>query len=408
MVDIEDLNSSGSNAVRVRVPPPAPKAMNILDKLHFKFSSNKPLIEVGISKTALLHNLHTYQNAFPDLQIAPVLKSNAYGHDLGLIARLLDKENIAFFMVDSLYEARRLRSAGAGSRIVVMGYVRPEEIAASRLSRVDFAITDIEQVRALLQITHTPIRVHLKIDTGMHRQGIPLSLLSETVALLKQNSNLIVAGVCSHFADADTANSTHTNLPLTHWKTALAHCMLEFPSIEYRHFGATKGMRFAKEANTNVARLGIGLYGFDTAPEHETTLEPVLELRSIIGELRLIPKGDSVGYNATYTASRETRVATVPAGYFEGIDRRLSNKGTVQVRGTACPIIGRVSMNMTTIDVTDVPHVSVGDSVTLISRNLEAPNSVQGIARSVSTDAYRESEYVVLVHIPQHLKRVLE
>ncbi len=408
MVDIEDLNSSGSNAVRVRVPPPAPKAMNILDKLHYKFSSNKPLIEVCISKTALLHNLHTYQNAFPDLQIAPVLKSNAYGHDLGLIARLLDKENIAFFMVDSLYEARRLRSAGAGSRIVVMGYVRPEEIAASRLSRVDFAITDIEQVRALLQITHTPIRVHLKIDTGMHRQGIPLSLLSETVALLKQNSNLIVAGVCSHFADADTANSTHTKLQLTHWKTALAHCMLEFPSIEYRHFGATKGMRFAQEANTNVARLGIGLYGFDTAPEHDTTLEPVLELRSIIGELRLIPKGESVGYNATHTTTRETRVATIPAGYFEGIDRRLSNMGTVQVRGVACPIIGRVSMNMTTIDVTDIPDIAVGDIVTLIRRDLDAPNSVPGIARSVSTDAYRESEYVVLVHIPQHLKRVLE
>lgn len=377
-------------------------------RLLARFFPNTPLIEVGISKSALLHNLHTYQNAFPDLQIAPVLKSNAYGHDLGLIARTLDSEDIAFFMVDSLYEARRLRSAGARTRIVVMGYVRPEEMATSRLSHIDFAVTDIEQVRTLVSLTRYPIRIHLKIDTGMHRQGIPLSLLPESVTLLKQNSNLTVVGVCSHFADADVANSEQVKMQLVHWKSALAHCLLEFPSIEYRHLSATKGMRFAQEAGTNVARLGIGLYGFDTAPEHDTVLEPVLELRSIIGELRLIPAGDTVGYNATFTTSRETCVATVPAGYFEGIDRRLSNKGIVQVRGIECPIIGRVSMNMTTIDVTDIPDVAVGDSVTIISRELGAANSVPGIAKAVSDATYRENEYVVLVHIPQHLKRVLE
>jgi alanine racemase len=367
-----------------------------------------PLIEVGISKEALLHNLHTYQAAYPDVLLAPVLKSNAYGHDLGLIARALDAEKIAFFMVDSLYEARRLRGAGVRSRIVVMGYVRPQDIAGSSLRDVDFAITDIEQLRALAHIVRSSRRLHIKLDTGMHRQGVQTEDLAEAIALLKGNAHLHVVGACSHFADADTEGSAHAQRQLTHWKETLTMVTSSFPSLEYTHFAATKGVRFAREAGTNVARLGIGLYGFDTAPGSDSSLMPVLELRSIIGELRTIPAGESVGYNATYTAFRETKVATVPAGYFEGVDRRLSNKGVVEVCGVLCPIIGRVSMNMTAIDVTEVPQVSIGDTVTLISRDLSLANSVPQIAKTVSDKEYRESEYVVLVHIPQHLKRVLE
>lgn len=367
-----------------------------------------PLIEVGISKEALLHNFRTYQEAHPDLLLSPVLKSNAYGHDLGLVARVLDKEPIAFFMVDSLYEARRLREARVKSRIVVMGYVRPEDIARSRLRDVDFAITDAEQLRVLTHLVRSSKRVHLKLDTGMHRQGIPTDDLPDAIALLKSHPYLKLVGVCSHFADADTEGSAHAQRQLTRWKEALSTLTSEFPSIEYKHFAATKGVRFAQEAGTNVARLGIGLYGFDTAPGGASRLMPVLELRSVIGELRTILAGESVGYNVTFTALTETKVATIPAGYFEGIDRRLSNKGQVEVRGVLCPIIGRVSMNMTAVDVSGVPGVCVGDTVTLISRNLEHPNSVPQIASKISDVAYRESEYVVLVHIPQHLKRVLE
>lgn len=369
---------------------------------------SSPLIEVGISKKALLHNFHTYQKAYPHVLLAPVLKSNAYGHDIGLIARLLDKEPIAFFMVDSLYEARRLRAAGVRSRIVVMGYVRPGDIVRSLLRKTDFAVTDIEQLRALGQTTRSTTQVHLKLDTGMHRQGISPEDIHEAIGILKGNAHLKLVGACSHFADADTEGSAHAQRQLTRWKEALSALEQEFPAIKYKHFAATKGVRFAHDAQTNVARLGIGLYGFDTAPGGTSELMPVLTLRSIIGELRTIAAGESVGYNATYTAAKETKVATIPAGYFEGIDRRLSNKGVVEVRGTFCPIIGRVSMNMTTIDVTQVAGVSVGDTVTLISRDLQLPNSIPNIAARVSSEEYRESEYVMLVHIPQHLKRVLE
>ncbi len=364
-----------------------------------------PLVEVGISRTALLHNFRTYQAAYPGIRLAPVLKSNAYGHDLGLVARLLDREPIAFFMVDSFYEARRLRSAGIRSRIVVMGYTRPEDIAASLLPHVDFAITDSEQLRTLATLATRTVHLHLKLDTGMHRQGIQESDLAEMLTILKTHRRLSLMGICSHFADADTDGSRHAQEQLKTWLRMKTVIEQTFPQLPYRHFAATKGIRFAKEADTTVARLGIGLYGFDTSPGHGTTLKPVLELRSIIGELRTVPAGESVGYNATWTARESSRVATIPAGYFEGIDRRLSNTGKVLVKNVWCPIIGRVSMNMLSVDVTQVPDVQIGDSVVLISRDESHPNSVPAIAAQVSTSEYKESEYVILTHIPPHLRR---
>jgi alanine racemase len=124
--------------------------------------------------------------------------------------------------------------------------------------------------------------------------------------------------------------------------------------------------------------------------------------------VREIPAGESIGYNATYTAERPMKVATVPVGYYEGIDRRLSNKGVMIVEGVVCPIVGRVSMNMTCIDVSHVPDVSVGMEVVAISRNPSDTNSVSNIVKTVSGTEYNETEYVILVHVAPHLERIVE
>lgn len=379
-----------------------------LRKIRRKLSGYTPLVEVGISKENLLHNFHTYQRSYPDLQFAPVLKSNAYGHDMGTVARLLDPERVAFFMVDSYYEARRLRRAGVRSRILVMGYVRPEDIARSRLHYVDFGITDLEQLRKLARLAKHPVRIHLKLDTGMHRQGIPEALLSNAEDIIKGQPRLELVGICSHFADADGDDETFTQGQVESWKRMARELLYTFPAIKYRHIAATKGVRFGKETGTNVARLGIGLYGFDTSPTQGAPLRPVLEMRSLIASVRTLAEGESVGYNATYTAPYPMKVATVPVGYCEGIDRRLSSKGYMLVKGVRCPIVGRVSMNMTSIDVSDVPEVASGDEVIAISRAPSEPNSIQNIAQVVSSPGYRESEYVMLVHVAPHLARVVE
>lgn len=374
-----------------------------LRRIRRALAYNDPLITVGISKENLLHNLHTYQQAHPGLRIAPVLKSNAYGHGLAVVAELLDKEDIAFFMVDSLYEARRLRRAGIRSRILVMGYVRPEYIADSSLRKIDYALTDIEQLKDLALHAHKSVRVHLKIDTGMHRQGILPSDLPETVRFVQANPHIRVVGVGTHLADADNSETAFSETQLNVWNEAVRTLEAAFPNIEYRHAAATKGVRFDGTYPMNTARVGMGLYGCDTSPTGDLPLKPVLELRSFVTSIRTIPEGDFVGYNATFRASRPSRIATIPVGYFEGVDRTLSNVGSFMIAGTSCPIAGRVSMNMTSIDVTDVPNVARGDTAIVISRDTKSPNSVQNMAKLANT-----SPYVILAHIPEHLRRVVE
>lgn len=377
--------------------------LRILRSLQKRLSPHRPLVEVGIKKANLLHNLRTYQAAYPNVRIAPVLKSNAYGHDLGLTARLLDREDIAFFMVDSLYEARRLRAAGVRSRIVVMGYVRPVDPMRSRLRDVDFAVTDLAQLQEIASILTRPARFHLKLDTGMHRQGILPAELKEAMRLIKSNENLSLVGLASHLADADGEDDAFSDAQVETWNEMVREVEAQFPTIEFRHLAATKGVRFAEAGRTNVARVGIGLYGYDTAPHGARAVRPVLELRSFIASIREIPEGDHVGYNATYTATRPTKIATVPVGYYEGYDRRLSNQGSMRVRETDVPVAGRISMNMSTIDVTDAEGVSRGDTVTVISRDPAHANSVASLAMRCATIPYE-----LLVHIPPHLRRVVE
>lgn len=374
----------------------------LVRRIRRALTHDKPLITVSISKENLLHNLRAYQEQYSAHKIAPVLKSNAYGHGLTVIASLLDREDIAFFMVDSLYEARVLRRAGIKSRIVVMGYVRPESIARSSLKDTDYALTDIEQLRSLSETVHNPARIHLKLDTGMHRQGILPSDLEEATALIQKNPRLSVVGIATHLADADNADTSFTERQLALWQKSLALLESAFPFIDYRHAAATKSAVFSSSYPMNVVRIGMGMYGYDTSLESSLDLRPVLSMRSFITSIREIPAGDSVGYNTTFTAERPSRIATVPAGYYEGVDRALSNVGSLQVNGVPAPIAGRVSMNMVSLDITDV-EAARGDVVTLISANPTDPNSVRSMARLAGS-----TPYVLLSHIPTHLSRVVE
>jgi alanine racemase len=390
---------------------PTPGTMNLRSVAHGiarAFDTHKPLVEVSISRSALLHNLNTYRKQYPKLKFATVLKSNAYGHGLVTIAKLLDKQKLAFFMVDSYFEARTLRRTGIRTRILILGYVDSREIAESTLKDVDYGIVDLEQLRELAKITKKPTRIHLKIDTGMHRHGIEPENLDEAIGMLKVNSNLEVVGVCSHFADADSHDPTFTLHQISVWNKAVQKVEIAFPEIEYRHIAATKGIPMSERANANVARLGIGFYGFDTSPSGDAPLKPILEMRSIITSIRDVQPGEYVGYNITYSPKIPSRIATVPVGYFEGVDRRLSNKGYMLVDGIACPIVGRVSMNMSSIDVTDVPDAEPGDEVIVISRDPDQPNSIPNIVKQVSTPIYEEAPHGPLVHIAQTLRRVID
>lgn len=357
------------------------------------------LIEVRVSKDALLNNYRAFKNAY-GLPVAPVLKSNAYGHGLVEVATILEPEQPPFFVVDSVYEARVLRARGSTIPILIVGYVSPDSIAVNRLRDVAFTVTSLEMLR-LLCGKKVAARVHIKIDTGMRRQGLLPEEMDEAIALLTQ-SNLLVEGICSHFADADGPDAVFTNAQIECWNKVVPVWKAAFPRLTWWHIGATAGAAYTKNIDANLVRLGTGLYGFPRHASQTFTLMPALSLWSTLTGSKTLKQGERIGYNGTFAAPHDMQVVTVALGYYEGVDRRLSNKGSMQVGGVLCPIVGRVSMNITTIDISSCPDAVLGTRVLVFSANPSDDNSLQNLARLCDTTPLE-----LLVGIPQHLRRVV-
>jgi len=360
------------------------------------------LVEVRIFGDRIRSNYEAFQRMLPSgVRVAPVLKSNAYGHGLLQVARCLRESNVPFLAVDSYYEALTLRNEGVQAPLVIIGYTAQENIYQKNLLDVAFTLISKEEIAEISKKLSFSRRIHIKIDTGMHRQGILPEDCNEVIALVRKNKNILLQGISTHFADADTVNSAYTQQQITTWNTIVAQWRNAFPYIQFFHAAATCGIFFSQAIDANVMRLGIGLYGIAPCNHaHKLVLQPALEMRSAISSVKYIQPGESVGYNCTYTTTNAIRIATVPVGYFEGIDRRLSSKGWVQVRGVLCPIIGRVSMNIISVDVSEVQNVRIGDSVTVMSAEPQEKNSIESIARICETIPYE-----ILVHIPAQLRR---
>ena len=236
----------------------------------------------------------------------------------------------------------------------------------------------------------------------MHRQGILPTDLEEATQLIKSNRNIVLEGICSHLADADSQDHVFTNAQIQKWNQIADKFKKQFSSIQYVHLSNTAGTAFADETHANIGRIGIGLYGFDTAPKSSLNLKPALEMCSLVTTLKTIPMGEKVGYNIRYTAPKDMKIATIPVGYNEGLDIRLSDKGFVKIRNDFCPIIGRISMNMCSVDVSDVEKVSLEDEVMIISKDSADKNSIDNIIKICNA-----TRYEILIHIPAHLRRII-
>lgn len=376
------------------------KLLDFLRKIKRHFSKYQHIVEVLISKENILHNLSEYEKAYPDFLFAPVLKSNAYGHGLVEVAKILDKENSPFFVVDSLYEARLLKHHKIQTPILIIGYTMLKNIQNYNTKNFIFTVVSLEELRILAEKIHKNTRIHLKIDTGMHRQGILISEIEEAINLIKENRYLVLEGVCSHLADADNEDKSITLNQISKWKKVVEIFKDKFTYIKYFHLSATAGVSVMDKEFTNLVRLGIGLYGISLTNDSDLDLKPALAMKSIISTLRDLEKGGSVGYNHIYTLEERAKIATVPTGYFEGVDRRLSNLGFFKIKNNFAKIAGRVSMNMTSVDVSHIPGLKIGDEVLVISEKTEDENSVVNIAKKINTIPYE-----ILVHIPSALHR---
>lgn len=362
----------------------------------------EPLNLIEISEANLIDNYKYLVSLNRNIQVAPVLKSNAYGHGISLIGKVVDRLKAPFVCVDSLFEAYELTKAYVKTPILVMGYISPSSLKTKKL-KYSFTIFNKEIVNALQQFQPNAL-VHVFVDTGMRREGIDLKELPSFLDFI-QSANLRIEGLMSHFGMSDIPNNSLTQLQVENFSKAQEILKNKEIYPNWIHIANSSGLLNHKSFQGkfgNVARIGKAFYGYDPEGKNRN-LKPALELTTHIAQIKNIEKGEKVGYDFTFTAKKDLILAILPIGYNDGVDRRLSNVGYVTIYGRNCPIIGRVSMNITTIDITRIKNVKVGDRVTVFSKDLAGNNSIEKASELANTIPHE-----MLIHLNPTTKRVFE
>jgi len=366
---------------------------------------------VEVSRRQLADNYHAVRSLVgPDIGVMPVVKADAYRHGAVEVARTLTAEGAEWLAVSNVEEGVTLRQAGITARVLIMG----DFLSFERPALIDYELTplvhsltqlrDFDRMAAALE---KPLAYHVAVDTGMGRLGTREDA-AEVAAAIRNARHARFEGVMTHFASAANYDSPQTEDQLScfdRFCAALAGLGLR-PEIV--HLSSTIPVAYARRrAWGNMVRPGHAIYGYvspargNDAPRPVLDVKPALNWKARILEVKDLPAGALVGYGGMFRAERPTRMAVVAAGYADGVHHRLSNKGRVIAGGKLAPIIGAVSMDMTTVDITDCPPLKPGDAVTLLGREGNAVLDARQIARMAGTISYS-----ILCGIGQRVKHV--
>ena len=360
-------------------------------------------IELHSSK--VLENVDYIKSINPGFSIMTVLKANAYGHGLLEVAKILNKSDVSFIAVDGYFEAAKVRDI-SNHKILVMGYVKPENVKLIDIKKCSFVIQDIDGLKAISKI-NKKVSIHIELNTGMNRLGLNRDELEEYLDYLDNNPKIELGGIMSHLADADNGNSDlFTQNQVELFDSLVEKIMKRGFKPKYIHLAQTAGSTKVKSRYANTIRLGIGLYGInplsykDPSYKKLNKLQPILDFKSTIIKSVNLNKGDKVSYNGIFTANKSMRIGILPVGYYEGIPRELSDKGYITVGNKPYKIVGRVCMNHTMIDITD-SELDVNSIVTIFSSNPELPNSINKISSN-----FNLFSYTLVTGISSSVKRV--
>lgn len=298
-----------------------------------------------------------------------VVKSNAYGHSLIDFSRAVERFGVDWLGVDSIVEGLSLRKAGIRKPILVLGHTLPARFREAKKHRISLSISSFPNFRHAARLPG--LQLHLKIDTGMHRQGFLPEEVPRAIRDLMKEKNITPEGVYTHFA---SAKGREINEQLAQFQKVIH--LLRFSGFSpLRHAANTAGTIVAPHARLDFVRVGIGLYGlwpsYKLGDEFKESLklEPVLSWKTVIGEIKKIPKGSCVGYDFTECVSKETLIAVCPVGYWHGYPRALSGKSQVIINGKRARVLGRVSMDMLVVDISNIPYAKPGQVVTLMGKD---------------------------------------
>ena len=300
-----------------------------------------------------------------------MLKAGAYGHGLEKVAALLESADVAFYGVASVGEARRITSAGTNRAIYLLGPTFPEERAEVVKNRWIASMSSWDEAEHFNSLNDggDPLEVHLTIDTGMGRGGFLPEQIEEILPKLLQLPNLKIVGIGSHLPSADEDRGF--TLKQFDQFGSLVEKLSLIHRFEYVHLANSAGVLDYSSPVTNLVRPGLMLYGISPLPAHQVKLKPVMTLKSRVSLVRTLPAGQGISYGRTCILEKETRVATVGAGYGDGYSRLFSGVGAeVMIRGKRCPVLGRVTMDQIMVDVSSLDACESGDEVELFGENV--------------------------------------
>lgn len=361
---------------------------------------------VTIDMDAIRNNYRILKENIPaHVGVMPVIKANAYGHGMLETAQALSREGVRQFAVALPEEGIELRLGGIEGEILVLGAAMPaamEDAVRYDLSQTVFTVEMIEKLEAEAQRQGKPALVHIKLDTGMNRIGLRTEEEAREIArALKNAPHVLAKGIYTHFADADNpcadgSMNAFTHQQLERFRTLRAFFDASIPS----HVANSAMSLLAPEAYFDMIREGISLYGY---PPVKTNLSfrPALSWTTEVVYVKEIEAGETIGYGRSFTAPRRMRIATVAVGYGDGYHRVCSNRAQMLVRGRRANVVGRVCMDQTMLDVTDIPEVTVGDEVVILGEQGKERIDAEELAGWAETISYE-----VLLAITQRVPRI--
>ena len=366
---------------------------------------NLPLSYIELSKKNLIHNIKQFRDlAKSGTKISVAIKGNAYGHGQNEIAKILES-HVDYFQVNSIEELELLRKISK-KKTLVLGYVEisdlPKIIKLSCILSV-FSVKQLKEIDKISQKHKVKQEIHIPIDAYLGREGFLVSELPKLFLEIKKCKFIKLSGIYAHFANIeDTRDFSHAQKQIEEYKQALKLAKkFGFKNLQ-THISATSGLLiYEKDLGINsLIRLGIGVYGMwpslniekmylsAQAGKNKIELKPVLSWKTKIAQVKILPKGNTVGYGLIYKTKKKTKIAIIPQGYADGLDRGLSNKGRVLIGGISCKIIGRISMNMFAVDVNHLNKVKSEDEVVIIGTQGREEITAEEIATKLDTINY--------------------
>ena len=348
---------------------------------------------VELNRKNLAHNVGIFRTLIGDARLlAAVVKSDAYGHGMVGVARTALEAGVDWLHVFSVAEGVSLRAAGVDAPVLVLGPAFETEVAPALDAGLRLTVADAHSAKMVAE-ARIRGKVHLKLETGTNRQGLRPAEVPDVVAILS-GAGVVVEGAYTHYADIeDTTDHSFANDQLERFRAAISTLRLTLP-----HTACSAAAILFPDTYFKMVRVGIALYGLWPSAETRVSaqmygrntldLAPVMTWKTRVSQIKTVPAGEYIGYGRTYRCTRDSRVAILPVGYADGYPRALSNVGHVLIHGMRAPVRGRICMNLSMVDVTDIPQAAHGDEVVLLGKQGSEQVTADALAKLAGTINY--------------------